>query len=178
MCHLFGDPVQAWGIVETLKVAIESEDACAAWATFEGGAICSCQATMSAHRSTAGFDIVGSEASVHAPGAFECLDRGHRDEIRRSALAAVPDDPSDSRSSAHTPYIAAVLDALEADRPLPIGPAEARRSLELATAIYASSLTASPVALPIDAGNRFYEGITRGDYEARPRLGRKVTVGG
>ena len=178
MCHLFGEPVQAWGRVATLKEAIESEDACVASVAFAGGALCSCQATMSAHRSSAGFDVIGAEGSTHAPWAFECLDRSRRAELRDAALAAVPGPPPDDRSSAHLPYIAAVLDAVEAGRPLPIGPSEARRSLELATAIYASSLGSEPIGLPIAPGDRLYRGVDRADYRAGPHLGREVVVGG
>jgi predicted dehydrogenase len=178
MCHLFGEPARAWGVVDTLKEAIQSDDACSASVAFVNGGICSCQATMSAHRSTAGFDVVGADGSAHSPWAFECLDRSRRGEIRRAALAAVPDPPPDAPASAHTPYLAAVLDALAAGRPLPIGPDEARRSLELAPAIYGSSLGSGPVTLPIEPGDRLYVGVTREDYEARPRLAGAVGVGG
>jgi predicted dehydrogenase len=169
MCHLFGRPVQAWGVVDTLREAIESEDACAGVVRFEGGAICSCQSTMSAHRSTAGFDVIGTLGSAHAPWGFECLDRARRDELRAAALEIVPDPAPESESSAHTPHMKAVLEAIEADRPLPSGPSEARGSLELATAIYASGLSQETVGLPIDQSNSCYLGVTRESYAARAR---------
>jgi hypothetical protein len=65
--------------------------------------------------------------------------------------------------------MAAVLDAIEAGRPLPGSPAEARGSLELATAIYASGLSHETVSLPIEPTNPCYHGITREDYAARAR---------
>jgi UDP-N-acetyl-2-amino-2-deoxyglucuronate dehydrogenase len=178
MCHLFGEPARAWGVVDTLNEAIESEDACAASVAFANGALCSCQATMSAHRSTAGFDVVGSAGSAHSPWAFECLDRDRRAELRHAALTAVPEPAPGEASSAHRPYLAAVLDAIEAGRPLPVGPEEGRRALELATAIYASSLDGGPATLPLEPAGRHYGGVARIDYEARPRLGGRVTVGG
>jgi UDP-N-acetyl-2-amino-2-deoxyglucuronate dehydrogenase len=165
MCHIFGRPIEVSAMLDTLKEEIESEDACAATVRFENGAICSCYGTMSAHRSTAGFDVIGTRASAHGPWAFESLDRELRAEARQAALRAHPDaDPADS---AHAPYLAAVLDALEAGRPLPVGPQEARDALELCVAVYASALSGAPVALPIARTDPHYGGITRRAYEAR-----------
>jgi predicted dehydrogenase len=178
MCLLFGRPVRVWAIVDTLKEAIESEDTCAAMVQFESGAICSAHASMSAHRSSAGFDVLGGSGSVHAPWSFECLDRDHRAALRRAALDAVPDDPPGPDRSAHTPYLSAVLDALQRTRPLPSGPEQARGSLELATAIYSSSVSRGPVALPLDPTDPHYDGVDRGDYEAGRRVLREPTVAG
>ncbi len=171
MCLFFGRPARAWAAVDTLKEAIESEDTCAAVVQFGSGAICTAQSTMSAHRSSAGFDLFGSEGSVHSPWSFECLDRDRRSELRRAALAAVPDDPPDAEVCAHTPYLASVLDALESGAPLPSGPEHARLSLELATAIYASSLSGEPVALPLGSTHSHYDGVSVAEYAARPRFG-------
>jgi predicted dehydrogenase len=176
--HLFGCPLVAWGIIDTLKEEIESEDASAAMVRFAGGAIVSFQATMSAQRSSAGFDAIGTLGSAHAPWAFECLDRRRRDEVRRAALAAVPEADPARESSDHTPYLAAVLEALDAGTPLPIGPEEARTSLELTTAIYASALRGEPVALPIGRGGPGYEGISAPEYGRRPTTNGGLVVAG
>jgi predicted dehydrogenase len=178
MCLFFGRAERAWAVVDTLKEAIPSEDVCAAVVQFEHGAVCSAHSTMSAHRSTAGFDLFGTEGSAHCPWSFECLDRDRRGELRRSVLKAVPDDSADVEVCPHTPYLAGVLDALESGAPLPSGPEQARRSLELATAIYASSLSGEPVALPLGAGHPQYEGVDAGEYAARRRMRREsVSVG-
>jgi hypothetical protein len=68
----------------------------------------------------------------------------------------------------------AVLDAIEEGRPLPVGPSEARGSIELATAIYASSLGSEPVALPLERANPCYHGIAREEYAARPIFPRQT----
>jgi predicted dehydrogenase len=175
MCLLFGSPARAWGTVDTLKEAIESEDTCAAVVQFQSGAICSAHSTMSAHRSLAGFDVFGSLGSAHAPWAFECLDRDRRAALRRRALHAVPDDPPDASANAHTPYLSAVLDALQGGSALPSGPEEALMSLELATAIYASSLSGEPVGLPIESGHPQYDGINRAVYAARRDVGQELS---
>jgi UDP-N-acetyl-2-amino-2-deoxyglucuronate dehydrogenase len=174
MCLFFGRPARAWAVVDTLKEAIESEDVCAAVVQFESGAICTAHSTMSAHRSIAGFDVFGTEGSVHSPWAFECLDRDRRSELRRAALEAVPDREPGAELGDHTPYLAGVLDALGAGAPLPGGPEQARSSLELATAIYASSLSGEPVALPLGPEHPQYDGIDAGEYAARRRAGREA----
>jgi predicted dehydrogenase len=167
MALFFGRPLLVWASVDTLKEAIESEDVCAAVVRFESGAICSAQSTMSAHRSTAGFDLFGTAGSVHAPWAFECLDRERRAALRQAALEAVPDYPPEAEPCAHTPYWSAVLDALAAGVPLPSGPEQARVSLELATAIYASALSGESVALPLSCRHPQYRGVDGRSYAAR-----------
>jgi hypothetical protein len=74
-----------------------------------------------------------------------------------------------AENSAHTPYLADVVGAIVEDRSLPIGPEEARASLELCTAIYSSALTGRPVTLPIDHTNNCYAGITTAFYDGRQR---------
>jgi len=174
-CHLFGPAAAASATVDTLSEPIESEDTCAAIVRFESGAIVSCYGTVAAQRTWSGFDVFGSLGSVHHPWAFECMERERREETLRMVLAAQPLPPPasqpDPRSSPHTPYVAAVLDAIDEGRPLPVGPDEARTSVELCTAIYASALSGELVALPIDRAHRHYTGITPADYAARVRHG-------
>jgi UDP-N-acetyl-2-amino-2-deoxyglucuronate dehydrogenase len=73
----------------------------------------------------------------------------------------------DKATTAHTAYVRDVLDAIADGRPLPVGPQEARVSLELSTAIYASGLIGRPVALPIDRTDPCYAGLTAADYDRR-----------
>src|SRR5439155_13567193 len=98
------------------------------------GAIACCYATVSAHRTANGFDVFGQLGSVHYPWNFECMDRTWREEALRAVLGVHPPAP-EPEESAHTPYLRAVLDAIDAGRPLPIGPDEARASLELCVAL-------------------------------------------
>jgi hypothetical protein len=50
-------------------------------------------------------------------------------------------------------------------------------SLELATAIYASSLTGEVAKLPVEPSDRCYRGVTDAEYRARARAAAEVTVG-
>jgi predicted dehydrogenase len=177
MCLLFGSPERVWAVVDTLSESIESEDVCAATVRFHGGAVCSCQSTMSAHRSIAGFDVFATHGSVHSPWSLECLDRERRTALRRQALEAVPDEPADANSNAHVPYLGAVLDAILEGAPPPSDALQARMSLELATAVYASSLSGGDaVKLPLGPEHPLYAGVGAAQYRAGSAVARELTV--
>ena len=76
----------------------------------------------------------------------------------------------------HTAYYEQVLDAMDAGTPLPVPPEEARRSVELFTAIYESAMLGQRVALPLDSGCRFYNGITPDDYDGRKQSNQSDPV--
>ena len=176
VCHIFGPAAEDSAIIDTLKAPIESEDTCVATIRLASGAIVCCYATVSAHRTANGFDVFGQLGSVHYPWTFECMERAWREDALRAVLGAYPPAP-DPEESAHTPYLRAVLDAIDMGRPLPIGPDEARGSLELCVALYASALTHHPITLPIERTNRYYEGITTADYDGRRRDTVAAAVG-
>jgi predicted dehydrogenase len=178
MQHIFGRATEVTATIETLHEAIESEDTCAATVRFENGAIVSCQGTMTAQRSSHGFDVIGNRASAHFPWTLESLDGSWRDESLHAVLEKypLPETPAtkNSGSSAHTPYLADVVAAVQEARPLPINPEEARASLEICTAIYASALNGRPVKLPIDNTNNYYAGITTAVYNGRLRQSQRA----
>jgi len=195
MCHLFGAPIDVTAVVDTLNEPIESEDTCAATVRFESGALVCCDGTITAQRTGHSFDVIGESASAHLPWAFECTNSKRREQSLREALDRYPlssdssargrlvaalrkrfrgdDIRAASTATAHAPYIADVLDAIDEGRPLPVGPEEARASLELCAAIYVSALTRRSIPLPIDRANPGYAGVTAADYAGRPH-GREV----
>ncbi len=59
---------------------------------------------------------------------------------------------------------------------MPIGPEDARASLEICTAIYASALSGRPVKLPLDHTNNCYAGLTTAVYDGRQRQNRKSSA--
>lgn len=63
------------------------------------------------------------------------------------------------RDWGHTPCIREFLEAVRRGGPAPVGPEEARLSLDLAVGLYQSALTNQPVSLPLDAGSPFYSGV-------------------
>jgi predicted dehydrogenase len=197
MCHLFGRAIEVTAAMDTLKQSIESEDTCAATVRFENGALVCCYGTMTAARSTNAFDVVGESGSVHLPWAIESLDSKWRDRAAAAVLAVHPiveeakpaglserlrlrlrPRPVAAPVSAHAPYVAAVLSAIEQGQPLPIGPDQARASLEICTAIYASALSGQPIQLPVDPTNRCYAGVTTTDYDGRRRHDVRMAAAG
>jgi UDP-N-acetyl-2-amino-2-deoxyglucuronate dehydrogenase len=180
MQHIFGRATEVTATMETLREAIESEDTCAATVRFESGALVSCQGTMTAQRSSHGFDVIGDRASAHSPWALESMESSWRDESLHAVLEAHPlaETPATKRvgSSTHTPYLADVIGAILEGRSLPIGPEDARASLEICTAIYASALSGRPVTLPIDHTNNCYAGLTTAVYDGRQRHKRKSSA--
>jgi predicted dehydrogenase len=180
MQHIFGRATEVTATMDTLHEAIESEDTCAATVRFESGAMVSCQGTMTAQRSSHGFDVIGERASVHSPWAMESLDTNWRDESRHAVLEAHPlaeeTIVKQTGDSAHTPYLADAVAAILEGRALPIGPEDARASLEICTAIYASALSGRPVALPLDHTNNCYAGLTTAVYDGRQRQNRKANI--
>ena len=74
------------------------------------------------------------------------------------------------RPSSHTPYLSALLDALDSGGELPTQPREARASLEICSAIYTAALTGERVALPLDRSSPYYAGVSAVDFNGRERL--------
>lgn len=191
MCHIFGRAIEVSATIDTLQHQIESEDSCIATIRFENGAMVTCYGTMTAQRSNHGFDVIGDRASSHFPWAVESLDIEWRDESLRSVLEAYPiaqklelpteikqDLASDREmkeakgpaTSAHTPYLEDVVNAIIEGRPLPIGAEDARASLEICTAIYSSAISGHAVSLPLDHTNNCYAGLTTALYDGGERV--------
>ena len=59
----------------------------------------------------------------------------------------------------HTPHVRDFLRSVASSQPVPVPPREARRSLELAVALYSAAITGEKVRLPIDRHHSFYSGI-------------------
>lgn len=101
--------------------------------------------------------------------------------IWRTSTGTIPDSPGELRRSSelaqkawcklrgkqwlppkhwgHTPHVREFLESIISAQPVPVPPREARRSLELAIALYASAITGEKVKLPIGADHPFYCGI-------------------
>jgi UDP-N-acetyl-2-amino-2-deoxyglucuronate dehydrogenase len=167
MCHIFGTPVEVVAMADTLRMEITSEDTCAAMVRFANGAIVSVTGTMVGHKGTHAFDVIGRDGSAHSPWTFHDLDKAAAAEVSAAAVREHPDAGKDAEIHAHTPYMTAVLDAIDAGAPLPVSAHEACAAVELCAAIYASALTGAPVALPMGPGDPYYEGVTAEDWAQR-----------
>jgi predicted dehydrogenase len=186
LCHLFGRAVEVTATIDTLQESIESEDAFSATIRFDSGALVTCCATVSAQDFSYNIDVIGSRVSAHIPWALKCADAGLKRQLEARLLSAFPPAGGQVSNSLpakvvrkikrklgikgaaarndHWAYLAAVYDAIRANQPVPVGPEEARQSLELCTAIYTSGILGGPVSLPLDASTPFYAGITPDAY--------------
>lgn len=190
---LFGPAVRVQAAMATLASPIESEDTIAATVEHESGAIvsvgCSAGHTISPRIQ---WDAAGPKVAVHFPWAVNCSDRHLRNHLQHEAVKRFPGDQRRTLlpakldkvvrlakrklgigqrqvPSEHKPYLAAVLDAIEKNEPLPIPPADARKSLELCLAIYTAAITGQAVELPLSGDARFYDGVTPDDYHPGQR---------
>ncbi len=191
--HLFGSPTEVRATIDTTLQAIESEDCFGAEIKFQSGALVTCAATVAAHGTSYTLDIVGAEMSVHMPWQLKSANSRRLATAKRASDAALGGDLKKNKRRGqigillnrnrllslvgrriryfkppppgHAPYFAAVLDAIDAGQPLPLGIDEARVSLEMCQAIYESGLTGQAVKLPLDRSASVYEGITPEDYK-------------
>src|SRR3954466_13839191 len=109
-------------------------------------------------------DVFGTRGSAHSPWALHSLDEAWIAEAEETAAEAVDARRGEGR---HTGYMRAVLDALDAGAPLPVGPEDARTVVELCAAIYESGITGRAVSLPLDATSLTYGGVSASDYANR-----------
>ena len=156
-CLLAGPAARVFGRVATRVNAIEVEDCVSASLLLENGAL----ALAHLHPRLAGRDQPPAPALRERhlrveprrllPGQRPVADpRGAATRCRPRIDALLADwQPVGPR---FTTQMAHFADALDGGAPLPVTSADARRALELVTAIYQSSDTGADVALPIGAG--------------------------
>jgi predicted dehydrogenase len=189
MLHLLGSASSVRAEIATLSLAIESEDTVVTTIHFDSGAIGVLVVSVATHDASSQFDIIGEDAGVHFPWRITASDERVRRQLLDEALSVAPQpgrlagpgvvrvrnklrrvSPRFAPSPApplHLGYWSVIADALEQGAPLPIGPADARRSVELVTAIYTAALEDRPVTLPLGADDAFAGGVTAEDYARR-----------
>jgi predicted dehydrogenase len=192
MLHLLGEPISVRADMATLGLAIESEDTASATVRFASGALGILVTSVATHDASTQIDLIGDDAGVHLPWRVSARDERVRRQLVAEALTGEPspgrlDHPELVRvrnklgrisprlrpppaAPMHLGYWQAVADALDADEPLPIGPVEARRSIELVTAIYTAALEDRTVSLPLGPDVAHLDGVTASDY--RPAMAR------
>jgi UDP-N-acetyl-2-amino-2-deoxyglucuronate dehydrogenase len=194
MLHLFGDVTSVHAEIATLGLPIESEDSATAVVHFASGALGMLTVSVATHDASTRFDVVGEDAGVHLPWRITARDERVRRQLLAEALAVAPGPgrlahPEIVRARnklrrlsprlgppaappLHLGYWRAVADALDAGEPLPVGPVEARRSVELVTAIYTSALEERTVSLPLAPDATYAGGVTTEVYARRSPVAR------
>lgn len=153
LTYLMGDIASVFARTATRVNEIEVEDCAVASLVMANGALASLAATLGSAKEISRirlcFEHVTFESSLspYAPGddPWQIIATSPEAEARITAaledFAFVP--------SRFEGLMAAYHQALETDGPLPVTLKDARRSLELITALYHAAETGTPVALPI-----------------------------
>jgi predicted dehydrogenase len=160
LTYLMGNVASVFARTATRVNPIEVEDCAVASLVLESGALASLAATLGSateiSRLRLCFEHVTFESSLapYAPGddPWQIIPTSLEAEMR-IAKALEGWSPVASRFEG---LMASYYQALETAGPLPVTLADARRSLELITALYHAAETGEPVSLPIDKSHSKY----------------------
>jgi predicted dehydrogenase len=173
LTYLMGDVASVFARTATRVNEIEVEDCAVASLVMKSGALASLAATLGSAKEISRlrlcFEHVTFESSLapYAPGddPWQIIATSSEAEARiAKALEGFPFVPSRFEG-----LMAAYHRALETDGPLPVTLQDARRSLELITALYHAAETGMPVALPIGKEHPKYGGWRPGAAAALRR---------
>lgn len=198
LISFLGEPVVVSSVMDTFVQPIEAEDTIAGWVKFKSGAIATIDCTVCAHSKTFWIDVLGENAACRIGGnpdadAFDWKIKASGSAAQKALskqaqeLSPTPVNPGGGAVAiqklqakikrrpwippahwGHTPCVKAFLEAAGTGAPGPIPPREARRSLELAAALYESAITREPVSLPIDSTSSVYHGVQSEDTSNAP----------
>lgn len=177
---MMGAPAEVLAVMANLAHDnSEVEDLSAALLRFPDGAIGHLTSSVVHHGQHQQLIFQAERARVSAP--FECyasraLPNGfpERDVAVEAELTAAYEELAPLAYEGHTGELANVLGALEGNEDLLVDGEQGRRTIELITAIYASSITSQPVRLPLAQGDPFYR--HQGLLEAAPHFHEKSRV--
>jgi predicted dehydrogenase len=165
---LAGPAARVFGRVATRVNDIEVEDCASASLLMQSGALLSLTCTLGSadevSRLRLHFENVTFESShaAYSPGNDPWQIIAANDAVQARIDAVIGDwQPVGPR---FTTQMAHFAEALDGRRPLPVTSADARRALELVTAIYQSSDSGADVALPVGPDSPKYA-----DWRARTR---------
>ncbi len=187
-----GPVIRVTASMNTFLHSIESEDTFSASLEHESGAISSCYCVLATGATPSlEWSILGTNAGIHQTGLIDRhgmkqrvhlarqLNKKHplqkqktilpgiAGKVLNKVLNRIKPKKQGGGKSMHVSYMRSIVDAIEASVPLPIGPSESRRAVELCTAIYTSAITKEPVDLPLDSSAKFYDGLSIDVYDGR-----------
>ena len=179
---LLGDVESASATTQTAVHDIETEDTAAGWVRLKSGLIATFDCASWGRHDLYAFEVHGEGTTLtlrYRPGlarrwklsVHSRSSRAFRRSLRQArrhfpsrgsrgadmalfAVARMTGSPRVPRRLRHGPQISRFLESVENKSVCPVSPAEARRSLELALAIYSSAATGQVVTLPLPAPNR------------------------
>ena len=161
LCYVLGDVASVFAQVSTAVNPIETEDCATVAMTMANGALVSSSATLGSQQQLSRLRFcfehltVESNHSPYDPGRepwqMTASNRRKDDEIG-AVLAEFTPPPAGFAGQFMDLY-----QHLQMGQPLTVSLADARRSLELVTAMYASAENAQVEKLPIDSSHPLYE---------------------
>ncbi|SFZ80708.1 Predicted dehydrogenase [Devosia enhydra] len=171
LLYLRGPAAEVKAFKTTRVNQIEVEDCAVAAVRMEDGSLASLTATLGSQRPVTRIRLCYEnltierqcfDAEAPKPGEEPWIIVPKNDEIA-ARIAAIPITPLEHTSFAY--QFAAFHDALRDGGEMPVSLADARRSMELVTALYHASETGETVSLPIGADHERYGGwITPNSY--------------
>jgi UDP-N-acetyl-2-amino-2-deoxyglucuronate dehydrogenase len=161
LCWIVGLPEEVEGRLATRAHDVEVEDLALAILRWPGGTLGQLSATVAAHLGEDRFEVCGRRAAVAVPWRVAAqADTGNgfgrRDEAVVAELEAAAAAVPVSALSGHAAQVDRLLTALERGGPPPVPGEEARRAVELVTAVYASVAEGGPCRLPLDPDHPCY----------------------
>lgn len=154
--------VSVYAEMDTYTHDVEVEDLSCAILRFESGAMASLVNTVCAHQNADRIEITCEHADLTLPALNIFAMRGfpngfgEPDTQRIAELRAIADTAPVSPYGGHAAQLQDVLDAIQTGRQPEVSGAEARKSLEVITAIYKSASTGQRVNLPLSPNDPFY----------------------
>ncbi len=165
LCFILGDVRDVFARTDTRVNAIETEDCASVSMAMQNGALVASSATLGARRQLSRlrfcFENVTAESTRlpydpgQAPWRWHFIDEATETRVNE-ALAEFTPPPA-----GYAGQFSALYETLTGDVPLAITLQDARRGLELVTAMYDSSRSGLPVTLPITSSHPLY-------YDWRP----------
>ena len=192
ICDVMGQPSSVDARMSTQIPGLESEDTCEFKIGFSDDSAAKCFCSVAEGKLENSLQFSGDFGSIQFPWQAN-LKKGN-DKLSE-AVRLYPSDsmtpPSISTRikrkltrklgfahtlprldgfCSHKPYLESVINAIQSGQPLPVGPEEARRSLEVVTAIYRSVATRKRVELPLANDELGYSGWTTENFSATEEL--------
>lgn len=184
-----GDPVRVCAAMDTFIMPCEAEDTIVGWIKFRSGALATIDCTVCAHKRRFLIELLGENTGMSIGGdpdgrkfdwRVQSRSRSVGKTVERAGRHECPSPPDPPKWKlraqklvaksrrrewvppvhwGHTPFIRDFLQAVRTGSDTPMPPREARRSLELAAALYESALTEAVVSLPLGAKSVVYRGV-------------------
>jgi predicted dehydrogenase len=174
LAWLMGEPASLTADAATVQLRIDVEDTSAATVRFRNGALGQIIVTVNAQDNRSRLELFGSELQAvssesaydptREPFRFASAAGGAAAAALEEAMRLVPETPK----HLHVPMVHDFLRAIIDGRAPLVSVAECRRSMELITGMYRSSMTGERVTFPIARDDSFYAQIPPAGLGLRP----------